>query len=88
MIHIHPDDIDQALKIIHKCAHKYILIAEYHAPKFEAISYRGRKVLLWKGPYAERLVEMYDLGLRDYGFVSRLDPILKEDDLTWFLLEK
>jgi len=89
LIHIHPDDILKALKVIYECAYRYILIAEYHSPQIETVIYRGRRDLLWKGPYAEMILEENpNLKLKDYGFVSKLDPVLKEDDLTWFLLQK
>jgi pseudaminic acid biosynthesis-associated methylase len=87
LIHIAPEEIHKALKVVYDYAFRYILLAEYHSPRYEELLYRGRKDLLWKGPYAEDMIKEYGLKLRDYGFISRLDEY-PEDDLTWFLLEK
>ena len=53
------------------------------------LPYRGHAGKLFKRDFAGELLERYaDLSLVDYGFVYRRDPNFRQDDLTWFLLEK
>jgi spore coat polysaccharide biosynthesis protein SpsF len=88
LIHIHPENIPAALKSLYSCSRKYILICEYHSPRYETVLYRGEEMALWKGPYAEQMLDTYpDLALIDYGFWSRRDPF-PQDDINWWLLEK
>lgn len=88
LIHLSPSDLPRALEVLYTMSRRYILTAEYHSPRLEMVPYRGVENRLWKGPYAEMLLQAYpDLALRDYGFVSRLDAY-PQDDLTYFLLEK
>jgi hypothetical protein len=44
---------------------------------------------LWKADFAAEILAAYpDLVLADYGFASRLDPLLKQDDLNWWVMER
>lgn len=88
LIHIAPKDLPKAYEVINSLARRHILIMEYYAPKMEMIEYRGESDRLWRAPHAEQLMEAYpDLGLLDYGFVSKLDDH-PQDDITWWLLER
>lgn len=90
LIHISPEHIHDAYAKLYDCSSRYILVAEYHSQRMQALSYRGEDNKLWKGPYAEQMLEGFypDLQLVDYGFVSRFDPNFPQDDITWFLMEK
>lgn len=88
LIHIPPAELDRAYEVLYKASSRYILIAEYFAPKITEIEYRGRMGLLWKGPHAYDMLDTYhDLKLVDYGFVSSRDQF-PQDDLNFWLMEK
>lgn len=88
LIHIKPFDLAPVYSNIYNLAKKYIILAEYYAPKIEMIEYRGEKDRLWRAPHAEHMLDRYlDLRLLKYGFVSKLDKY-PQDDITWWLLEK
>ena len=88
LIHIHPDNLPRAYEVLYKASFRYIMVAEYFSPRHEEIEYRGRRNMLWKGPYAYDMLDRYpDLKLVEYGFVSKRDRY-PQDDLNWFLLEK
>ncbi len=52
LIHISPDNIAKAIKEIYRCSNKYIWGFEYYAKKYENITYRGEKGLLWKADFS------------------------------------
>ena len=88
LIHIPPVDLPRAYEVLYRASRKYIMVAEYYAPKPTEIEYRGRRDMLWKGPHAYDMLDRYqDLKLLDYGFVSSRDPY-PQDDLNWWILEK
>lgn len=88
LIHIPEDDLPRAYAALHAASRRYILIAEYYAPKRTEIEYRGRRDMLWKDDFAGAMLYRYeDLKLVNYGFVYHLDEH-PQDDLNWFLLEK
>lgn len=89
LIHIPPEELQRAYKSLYQAAKKYICIAEYHSPRFEEIPYHGEMGKLWKGPYAEQMLDRFpDLKVRDYGFIWSRDPLYPQGDVSWFLLEK
>jgi len=96
LIHIPDSDLAQVYDKLYYSTRRYILVAEYHSPQREEILYRGRPGLLWKGPYAEELMDRVNnrvgylrgsLRLIDYGFVGKLDR-WPQDDVTWWLFSK
>lgn len=88
LIHIHPDDLDEAYRILYRASTRYILIAEYFNPEPVEVEYRGQNALLWKRDFASELLDRYpDIRVIGYGFAWRRDEY-PQDDLTWFLLEK
>jgi spore coat polysaccharide biosynthesis protein SpsF len=53
------------------------------------IPYRGHSGKLFKRDFAGEILDAYsDLNLIDYGFAYHRDNYFKQDDITWFLLEK
>jgi pseudaminic acid biosynthesis-associated methylase len=89
LIHIHPEDLKKAYSALYTSTRRYILIAEYYNPKPVEIEYRGHTGRLWKRDFAGEMMDLYpDLKLVDYGFVWRRDPVMPQDDLTWFLMER
>jgi len=89
LIHLNPDYLSIAYQQLYAASRKYILIAEYYNPTPLSLNYRGHSDRLFKRDFAGELMDRYtDLELVDYGFVYHRDPNFKQDDVTWFLLEK
>jgi pseudaminic acid biosynthesis-associated methylase len=88
LIHIHPDKLAGAYEALFAAARRYLLVAEYFNTTPIEIAYRGHEGKLFKRDFAGDLLERFPLRLVDYGFAWRRDPLLPQDDLTWFLLEK
>lgn len=89
LIHINPEHLPQVYEALYRSSSRYILIAEYYNPQPVEVSYRGHTQRLFKRDFAGEMLGAYpDLRLLDYGFVYRHDPVMPQDDITWFLLEK
>jgi len=86
LIHIHPDDLPKAYKVLYESSKQWILICEYFSPKRRMIPYRGEDDKLWAADFCAEIMALYpDLELIQYGFTYHLDG---QDDLTFFLMEK
>jgi len=59
LIHIAPEDLDQALAEIHRCARTYIWGSEYYAPVPQEVAYRGHDSLLWKSDFAAEYLRRF-----------------------------
>ena len=89
LIHIDPDKLYCAYSKLYDSSRKYILISEYYNPAPVEVSYRGHSGKLFKRDFAGDMLDLYtDLKLIDYGFVYHRDPNFRQDDTTWFLVEK
>lgn len=89
LIHINPAELPGVYELIYRSAQRYILLDEYFNPSPVEVPYRGHQGKLFKRDFARELIDTHsDLRLVKYGFVWRRDPELREDDSTWFLLEK
>jgi len=89
LIHINPDMLKVAYKVLYESSRRYICIAEYYNPTPVEIVYRGNRGKLFKRDFAGEMLDKYkDLHLVDYGFVYRRDNNFPQDDCTWFLMEK
>lgn len=90
LIHLPPEYLTDAYRILYKWSARYILIAEYYNPTPVEVPYRGNTGMMWKRDFAGELMAMYpDLKLKAYGFWYRNDPnFTLNDDETWFLMEK
>jgi pseudaminic acid biosynthesis-associated methylase len=89
LIHINPDQLSRVYQSLYLSAARYLLIAEYYNPTPVEVAYRGHQQRLFKRDFAGELLATFsDLRLADYGFVYRHDPVMPQDDITWFLLEK
>jgi pseudaminic acid biosynthesis-associated methylase len=88
LIHIEPEWIREAYRILYEASSKYILICEYYSKQPQEIEYRGQKGALWKRDFCGEIMDQYkDLELVDYGFVYDRDPY-PQDSINWWLLEK
>jgi len=89
LIHINPDHLDSVYELMYNSTNKYIVVAEYYNRTPVAIPYRGEVDRLFKRDFAGELLDKYpDLKLVDYGFSYHRDNNFKQDDVSWFLLEK
>jgi pseudaminic acid biosynthesis-associated methylase len=86
LIHIHPSQVTEVMKEIHRCTRRYIWGLEYYADEFTEVSYRGHQRLLWKSNYAKLFLEgFHDLELVKEERLKYLDSDLVD---TMYLLEK
>lgn len=89
LIHINPDALPKVYDLLYRTSRRYICVAEYYNPTPTEVTYRGHTARLFKRDFAGELMDKYpDLQLLDYGFAYHRDPNFRQDDLTWFLLEK
>ena len=89
LIHINPDMLNNVYEKLYDSSDRYILVAEYYNPTPVNISYRGYNDRLFKRDFAGEMLDKYsDLELVDYGFLYHRDKYFKQDDISWFLLEK
>lgn len=86
LIHIHPDDIQDALKEIHRCTQKYIWGYEYYSDRYEHVPYRSEENLLWRADFVKLYLDLFpDLELAKEEKYKYLD----NDHIdTMFLLRK
>ena len=86
LVHIHPSDIVEVMKEIHRCAKDYIWGFEYWAPEYTEVIYRGHPNLLWKTDFAALYMrEFSDLVLVKE---ERLKYRFNDDVDSVFLLRK
>jgi len=89
LIHINPDFLPQVYDLLYNSCNKYLCISEYYNPTPVEINYRGHSKKLFKRDFAGEILDRFaDFKLIDYGFVYHRDNQFKQDDTTWFLLEK
>ncbi|MDH5185252.1 MAG: pseudaminic acid biosynthesis-associated methylase [Gammaproteobacteria bacterium] len=89
LIHINPEWLDKVYERLYQSSQRYICICEYYNPTPVSIPYRGHNDKLFKRDFAGELLDKFsDLVLVDYGFAYHRDNNFKQDDATWFLLEK
>jgi spore coat polysaccharide biosynthesis protein SpsF len=89
LIHIPEPDLPHVYDLLYHSSRRWIMVAEYYAPKRTMIPYRGQDNLLWKADFAGEMMDRHKgLILRDYGFVYHGDRDAPQDDVTWFLMEK
>ena len=89
LIHINPEALPTVYSLLYRSASRYICVIEYYNPTPVEVPYRGHKGRLFKRDFAGEMLDTYrDLRLVDYGFTYRRDARYREDDTTWFLMEK
>lgn len=89
LIHLNPNELENAYNQLYKYSKRYILISEYFNAEPVSIDYRGYKNKLFKRDFCKEILKSHnDLQLIDYGFLYSSDNKYNYDDLTWFLMEK
>jgi pseudaminic acid biosynthesis-associated methylase len=89
LIHINPEHLYAVYEKLYQASNRYILVCEYYNTTPVAINYRGHTDRLFKRDFAGEMLDKYtDLAFIDYGFAYHRIPPFKQDDITWFLMEK
>jgi len=87
LIHIHPDDLLDNCKQMHRVAKRYVVCIEYFSDKPEELMYREHTNKLFKRDFGGFWMDNFpDLQLIDYGFVWK--RVTGLDNLTWWIFEK
>ena len=60
LIHIAPQDIERALREIHRCSREYIWGYEFYADTYTEVRYREHDNLLWKTDFVSLYLELFD----------------------------
>ena len=88
LIHIHPNNLKQAISEIVRISKKYILCSEYFSHKPCMINYRGQENLLFKRDFGKYYLEFFpDLQMVSYGFLWQ-EEFRYFDNLNWWLFKK
>lgn len=89
LIHLNPDKLHSVYDLIYRISSRYVLVAEYYNPSPVEINYRGHAGKLFKRDFAGEMLDRFPLlTLIDYGFVYHRDSNFRQDDITWFLMQK
>lgn len=59
LIHLHPSDIAEAMREIHRCSREYVWGLEYYAGEYTEKIYRGNENLLWKADFSKLYLELF-----------------------------
>jgi pseudaminic acid biosynthesis-associated methylase len=87
LIHIHPDNLEAAVREMHRLSSRYLLCREYFADRPQEIPYRGLTEALFKRDFGGFFLDLFpDLVVRGYGFQWKRTTGL--DNPTWWLFEK
>ena len=89
LIHVAAETLPIADDKLYQASRGLIMICEYDNPVPVTAMYRGNEDGLFKRDRCgEMLDRIADLRLLDHGRVFRRVPSHRQDDVTWFLLEK
>lgn len=86
LIHIPPQQLDEAMSVVWHSAKRYVLAIEYFAPQSRMVRYRGLDEAMWCDDFGSRYLRFPNLELRGYGFAWK--PVTNMDNVTWWLFEK
>jgi pseudaminic acid biosynthesis-associated methylase len=89
LIHIHPDNLLENMKVMASYSNRYMLIAEYFNRTPVSLEYQGQKEKLFKSDFGKRFLENFNFNCIDYGFLWGHEfDVAGFDDITWWLFEK
>jgi spore coat polysaccharide biosynthesis protein SpsF len=88
LIHLPPEKLKHAYKVLYNSSNKYIVISEYFNTSPVEVVYRGHSNKLFKRDFAKEIKNLYDLELIDYKFMWSEDNFFPCDNTTWFLFKK
>jgi len=84
LIHIHPDNLGQAMDEIIRVAKSYVWGVEYFCKEHMEIPYHGEKCLCWKGDFAK----MYEARGLELVKQRKLNYLIDDNQDAMFLLRK
>ncbi len=87
LIHVHPDNLLDACREIHRVSRRYIACVEYFSDVPQTVPYRGETDALFKRDFGSFYLDNFpDLRVVDYGFSwKRLTSV---DNCNWWVFEK
>jgi len=85
LIHIHPDNLLDAMKQIYRAAGQFIICIEYFSPEPREIEYYGEKAL-WTRDFGSYWLDNFPLRCISYGFFWK--RMTKLDNLTFWVFTK
>ncbi len=89
LIHLAPERLPDAFRVVERCARRYVCFVEYYNPSPVEVTYRGHSARLFKRDFAGDYMRQHpEFQLLDYGFVYRGDANFPQDDVTWFVMER
>jgi pseudaminic acid biosynthesis-associated methylase len=89
LIHLNPGLLPLAYDRLAEAGRRYVAIIEYYNPSPVEVPYRGHSARLFKRDFAGEFMTRHPgFRLVDYGFVYHGDPVFRQDDLTWFLMQR
>lgn len=59
LIHVHPDDLSQAIEEIYRCSKKYIAGLEFYCPFCKGYNYRNGGVLVWRNDFLKIFLKQF-----------------------------
>jgi pseudaminic acid biosynthesis-associated methylase len=87
LIHIHPDDLDDALLEIHRVSKKYIVCIEYFDVNGVEIPYRDNLGMMWKRDFGHLWISKFP-AMRHLGHGFEWKHATGLDNVTWWIFEK
>lgn len=89
LIHIHPDNLPQAMSEIERCTRRYIWGFEYFSATTREITWRKWENMLWSADYAGLFLDLFpDLALVDWWTAPYVDPDAAGLIASMYLLER
>lgn len=85
LIHIHPDNLLDAMKEMYRVTKKYIICAEYFSPELREVNYHGEQAL-WTRDFGSMWLDNFPLRCLGVTFMWKRTSLI--DNLTVWIFEK
>jgi len=86
LIHQPPEVLHDVMREVVRCSARYVLCAEYFAPDWTEVPYRGQERALFKGDFGGEYGRLCpELRLLESGFLSRAEGW---GDVTWWMFDR
>ena len=87
LIHVAPENLDAALREMHRVAGRFLLAIEYADTEDVEVEYRGMPNMLWRRDYGAHYLRLFpELRVRECGAMTEADGFAPGD--SYWLLEK
>lgn len=87
LIHIHPDDLLQAMKEVYRVSSKYIICSEYFSPTPREVKYRNMDNMLWARDYGSEWLDNFK-GLYCMAYSFSWKRMSGMDNITTWIFQK